>query len=64
MHHTGSYQPEKTNFRWHPSHEGEGYIDVNIIPEIAMNRVEILKEGATSYMAVMRRRCNQFRHSR
>ena len=31
-----------------PSHEGEGYIDVNIIPEIAMNRIEILKEGATS----------------
>ena len=25
-----------------------GYIDVNIIPEIALNRVEVLKEGATS----------------
>jgi len=31
-----------------PSHEGEGYIDVNIIPEIALNRIEILKDGATS----------------
>ena len=31
-----------------PSHEGEGYIDVNIIPEIALERVEILKDGATS----------------
>ena len=31
-----------------PSHEGEGYIDVNIIPEIALERIEILKEGATS----------------
>ena len=31
-----------------PSHEGEGYIDINIIPEIALNQVEILKDGATS----------------
>ena len=31
-----------------PSHEGEGYIDVNIIPEIALERIEILKDGATS----------------
>jgi iron complex outermembrane receptor protein len=31
-----------------PSHEGEGYVDVNIIPEIAIDRIEILKEGATS----------------
>ena len=28
-----------------PSHEGEGYIDVNIIPEIALERIEILKDG-------------------
>ena len=38
----------RQTFAGTPSHEGEGYIDVNIIPEIAMNRVEILKEGATS----------------
>ena len=31
-----------------PSHEGEGYIDINIIPEIALERIEILKDGATS----------------
>ena len=31
-----------------PSNQGEGYIDVNIIPEIAIKRIEILKEGATS----------------
>ena len=31
-----------------PSDEGEGYIDINIIPEIALNRIEILKDGATS----------------
>ena len=31
-----------------PSNEGEGYIDVNIIPEIALERIEILKDGATS----------------
>ena len=31
-----------------PSHEGEGYIDVNIIPEIALEQIEILKDGATS----------------
>lgn len=31
-----------------PSHEGEGYVDTNIIPEIAIDRIEILKEGATS----------------
>ena len=30
------------------SQEGEGYIDVNIIPIIAFEKVEILKEGATS----------------
>ena len=31
-----------------PSNEGEGYIDVNIIPEIALERIEILKDGATA----------------
>jgi len=31
-----------------PSHEGEGYIDINIVPEIALQSIEILKEGATS----------------
>ncbi len=31
-----------------PSDEGEGYIDINIIPEIALHRIEILKDGATS----------------
>jgi iron complex outermembrane receptor protein len=31
-----------------PSNQGEGYIDVNIIPEIAIKQIEILKEGATS----------------
>ena len=31
-----------------PSNEGEGYIDLNIIPEIALERIEILKDGATS----------------
>ena len=30
------------------SQEGEGYIDTNIIPVIAFEKVEILKEGATS----------------
>ena len=30
------------------SQEGEGYIDTNIIPIIAFEKVEILKEGATS----------------
>ena len=31
-----------------PSNDGEGYIDAHIIPEIAFERIEILKEGATS----------------
>ena len=30
------------------SQEGEGYIDTNIIPVIAFEKVEVLKEGATS----------------
>jgi iron complex outermembrane receptor protein len=39
---------KRQTFAGTPSHEGEGYVDVNIIPEIALNRIEILKEGATS----------------
>ncbi len=31
-----------------PSNNGNGYIDANIVPEIAIEKVEILKEGATS----------------
>ena len=39
---------KRQTFAGTPSHEGEGYIDVNIIPEITLKRIEILKEGATS----------------
>ena len=39
---------KRHTFAGTPSNQGEGYIDVNIIPEITINRVEILKEGATS----------------
>ncbi len=39
---------KRQTFAGTPSHEGEGYIDVNIVPEIALSRTEILKEGATS----------------
>ena len=39
---------KRQTFAGTPSHEGEGYIDVNIIPEIALSRTEILNEGATS----------------
>ena len=38
----------RQTFAGTPSNEGEGYIDANIIPEIALKQVEILKEGATS----------------
>ena len=31
-----------------PSNNGNGYIDANIVPEIAIKKIEILKEGATS----------------
>ncbi|MDC1081538.1 TonB-dependent receptor [Gammaproteobacteria bacterium] len=31
-----------------PSNKGDGYIDANIVPEIAIEKIEILKEGATS----------------
>ncbi|MDC0454351.1 TonB-dependent receptor plug domain-containing protein, partial [Gammaproteobacteria bacterium] len=30
------------------SNEGEGYVDINIIPQIALKQVHILKEGATT----------------
>ena len=30
------------------SHEGEGYVDINIIPQIALKQIQILKEGATT----------------
>ena len=39
---------ERQTFAGTPSNEGEGYIDANIIPEIALKRIEVLKEGATS----------------
>ena len=39
---------KRQTFAGTPSNEGEGYIDINIIPEIALRQVEILKEGATS----------------
>ena len=39
---------KRHTFAGTPSNQGEGYIDVNIIPEIALDRVELLKEGATS----------------
>jgi len=39
---------KRHTFAGTPSNQGEGYIDVNIIPEIAIKRIEILKEGATS----------------
>ncbi len=38
----------RQTFAGTPSHEGEGYIDANIIPEVAIEKIEILKEGATS----------------
>ena len=31
-----------------PSNNGNGYIDANIVPEIAIEKIEILKEGATA----------------
>ena len=38
---------KRHTFAGTPSNQGEGYIDVNIIPEIAIKQIEILKEGAT-----------------
>ena len=39
---------KRHTFAGTPSNQGEGYIDINIIPEIAIKQIEILKEGATS----------------
>ncbi|MBU28421.1 MAG: TonB-dependent receptor [Flavobacteriales bacterium] len=39
---------KRHTFAGTPSNQGEGYIDVNIIPEIAIKQIEVLKEGATS----------------
>ena len=39
---------KRQTFAGTPSHEGEGYIDANVIPEVAIKSIEILKEGATS----------------
>ena len=38
----------RQTFSGTPSNQGEGYIDANVIPEIAIKSIEILKEGATS----------------
>ncbi len=39
---------KRQTFAGTPSYQGEGYIDANVIPEIAIKSIEILKEGATS----------------
>jgi iron complex outermembrane receptor protein len=39
---------KRHTFAGTPSNQGEGYIDVNIVPEIAIKQIEILREGATS----------------
>ena len=39
---------KRHTFAGTPSNDGEGYIDANIIPEIAFQNIEILKEGATT----------------
>jgi len=39
---------KRHTFSGTPSNKGNGYIDANIVPEIAINKIEILKEGATS----------------
>ena len=39
---------KRHTFSGTPSNNGNGYIDANIVPEIAIERIEILKEGATS----------------
>jgi len=39
---------KRQTFAGTPSNDGEGYIDANVIPEIAIKSIEILKEGATS----------------
>ena len=39
---------KRQTFTGTPSYNGEGYVDANIIPKIALTKMEILKEGATS----------------
>ena len=39
---------KRHTFSGTPSNKGNGYIDANIVPEIAVDKIEILKEGATS----------------
>ena len=39
---------KRHTFAGTPSNDGEGYIEANIIPEIAFQNIEILKEGATT----------------
>ena len=39
---------KRHTFAGTPSSSGDSYIDLNIIPEIAIDRIDILKEGATS----------------
>jgi iron complex outermembrane receptor protein len=39
---------KRHTFAGTPSSSGDSYIDLNIIPEIAINNIDILKEGATS----------------
>ena len=39
---------KRHTFSGTPSNKGDGYIDANIVPEIAIEKIEILKEGATS----------------
>ncbi len=44
---------KRHTFAGTPSNEGEGYIDANIIPEIAFEKIEILKEELLQFMAQM-----------
>ena len=39
---------KRHTFSGTPSNNGNSYIDANIVPEIAIEKIEILKEGATS----------------
>ena len=39
---------KRQTFTGTPSYNGEGYVDANIIPKIALTKMEVLKEGATS----------------
>ena len=44
---------KRHTFAGTPSNQGEGYIDVNIIPEIALDRVELLKEEQLHFTGPM-----------